>query len=81
VFADVTLDKKGRLKRVDSNRNELSEGTECALADLSWFWRDGQGVEVYDRVEGVVGVLHGNPLTQRTQVVTDMERPSGRLDP
>jgi UDP-glucose 4-epimerase len=80
VLGDLTLHEKGGAHWVDSDRQELSSRDKRAPPQFSRVVLHGDGVEVDDRVEAVVGLLEGNPVPQGAKVVAQLKRVGGGLD-
>ena len=60
--------------------NSCAAATPGPAPQLGRVLRDRDRVQVDDAVDGVVGVLQRNPLTQRAQVVAEVERVGRGLD-
>ena len=67
--------------RVDAHREQLRGGAAHPVAQQLRVLLDGDGVQVGDEEERLVVVLQRHPLPQRPEVVAEVERVGGGLDP
>src|SRR5215469_15664918 len=80
MLGHVTLHEHRRGVRIQTCGKQLGSGNPSPAAELSRLLRKSDRVQVDYAVEGVVGLLQGHPLAQRTQVIADVEGVGCRLD-
>ena len=80
MLGDMALEEEGAPVRVETRGQEQGRSLERSRAERFGVDVDGQGVEVHEAVEGLVVVLEGDPVAQRSQVIAEMEV-AGGLDP
>jgi hypothetical protein len=80
VLVDVGLDEQGRALRIDPAGEELGPLLEGLSGQGGRVPRQRQGVEVDDAVVGLVDVLLGDPVRERTEVIAEVSL-AGGLDP
>jgi hypothetical protein len=73
VLGHVALDEECAPLGIQAGRQQVECGLVGAGAQFRRVDVEGEGVEVDDAVEGVVGILVGNPVPDRTQVVAQMK--------
>ena len=78
---DLALHEDRRPGGVDAHGQELGGRAERALAQHGRVLLDGDGVLVGDEEERLVVTLEVHPLAQGAQVVAEVERVRGGLDP
>ena len=71
VLRYVGLNEDGALFRVNTAGQIQRQGVERRFTQRLRVLTNGDGVLVNDAIDAVVVILHVNPLTQRTHVVTD----------
>lgn len=74
VFGNLRLDKEGAFLHVHSPGDVLGSGDAGAVRKLCGVLRDRDGVEVRNEEDGVVLILHPDPVDQRAQVVAEVQR-------
>ena len=77
VLGDVALHEQGAALGIQSGGQEIERrlvgaGPQFVRVDVQ-----GEGMEVDDGVEAVVGILVGNPIADRPQVIPQMEVATG----
>ena len=80
VLGDVALDEEGAALGVETGGEQLGRGEPGVGTQLGRILRHGDRVQVDDHVERVVGLLQGDVLADRTEVVPEVERACGGLD-
>ena len=65
---------------IKTDRQQLRKRGQGPLVKKLRIVFHGDRMLIDHAVEGVVGLLEAHPLTQRSQVVADVEGISGRLD-
>src|SRR5262249_28082589 len=66
--------------RVEADREQLGRADPGPAPQLRGFRLRGQGVKIDYAIEGIVGVLHGDPVAQRSDVVAEVERVGSGLN-
>ena len=77
VLDDVALDEEGAPLGVEPGGQQVEGGVAGAGPQVGRVDVEGQGVQVDDAVEGVVGVLVGHPIADGPQVVAEVEVAAG----
>lgn len=80
VLGDVALDEQGAVLGVETGGEQLGRGEPGVGTQLGGVLRDRDRVQVDDHVEGVVGLLEGDPLADGAEVVAEVERACRGLD-
>ena len=80
VLGNVALDEEDGALGVEADGEQVEGGVERVGPQVGGFDVAGQGVQVDHAVEGVVGVLQRDPVTQGPEIVPEREVP-GRRDP
>ena len=73
VGLNVRLNEQGRLVGVDTGSDVLRCGGAGALTQFFRVLGNRDGVEVNNAIERIELVLHGDPVTQSTDVVSEVE--------
>ncbi len=81
VLGHMALDEERAPLRVQAGREQLGHREPGVGPQLGGVLRHGDRVQVHDHVEGVVRLLERHPLAHRAQVVAEVERAGGGLDP
>lgn len=76
----MRLHKQGGAFWINAQGQQLCGAGNGAVAQLFWFLIDGNRVEIWNEVEGIVGILQVNPLLDCSQVIAQVIGIGGGLN-
>ena len=74
MFRHIRLDEENGFFGINADGEKSGRGSQNTVFELLRVLRDGDGMQINDRVDAIIGLLHHHPVLKGSDIVAKVDK-------